>query len=159
MDNYGGTPTPGHSLPTAVAPGAIRPQTEPGTRRPQVGEGNVGPLPAAEPETVTLLLGVPELAARYLVLVEAADGDPGAAAAFEALADHVADLLYRSEHCQTQLVRCMAAVESVAASSPDADDLVTWGFLDNLSPGERSRLQPWIGPRTAVLAGTLDPPG
>jgi len=111
-----------------------------------------------EPETISLLLAVPELATSYLILAEAADGDPGTAAAFEALADHVADLLCRADDNCAQLQRCMAAVEGVAAHSPDAEDLVAWGFLDNLAPSERGLLRPWFGPRTAAFADALDLP-
>jgi len=156
MTHPGGPHPPNHTRSTAVEPQA--PTDEP--HRATVGRPEwMDDLEfGIEPETISLLLAVPELATRYLTLAEAADGEPGAAAAFEALADHVADLLCRTDDSCAQLQRCMAVVEGIAARSPDADDLVAWGFLDNLAPSERGLLRPWFGPRTAAFADALDLP-
>lgn len=147
---------------TAVQPEiAVQPETavQPKTAvTPLAGSLSAGHGSDSEPETVTLLMAVPELAPRYLALAEAADGDPGAAAVFEALADHVADLLGRPQEAGPQLARCLAVVERIAAHAPDAEDLVGWGFLDNLSPAERLQLRPWTGPCTAALADSVDTP-
>lgn len=149
MTDPGGTHSPDHSHPTTAEPRADLPGPSDMVAAPEFG---------SEPATITLLLGVPELAARYLILAEAADGDPGAPSTFEALADHVADLLRDVDDHQDQLRRAMAAVERVTEDTSESEDLVVWGFLDNLAPSERDLLRPWFGPRTAALADTLDPP-
>lgn len=120
------------------------------------------PGPAVEegldPEVMPVLLAVPELAPTYLRLVQAADGDPGAAAVLEELADFVADLLGEVRHHHDVLERCLGAVEEVAASSADASELVTWSFLDSLAPDERAALGRFLGPRARALARPLDGP-
>ncbi len=103
-----------------------------------------------------MLLAVPELADRYLALAEAADGHPGAAAVFDELADHVAVLAGPGAVAAPDLDRCLAAVEHVAATSPDAEELVGWTFLDGLPPATRQWLRPRLGPATAALLAELD---
>ena len=112
-----------------------------------------------EPEVVTLLLAVPELADRYLDLAAAADGHPGAAALFDELADHVAGLVERAATAAPELDRCLAAVEQVATTSPDAEELVAWTFLDAVPPQALQWLRPRCGPATAALLATLDDDG
>ena len=110
-----------------------------------------------DPEVDGLLRAVPEFADRYLALVEAADGDPGAAASLTELARFVAALLSSlSHHCDV-LERCGAVLDDLAATGPDAEELVTWAFLDSLSPDERRSLAPWFGARTRALGRELEP--
>ena len=73
------------------------------------------------------------------------------AATFTELADYVAGLAAEIERFAPVLARCLEAVESVAASSEDAAELVAWAFLDSLSPDDRRRLAGWLGPRTRAL--------
>src|ERR1700722_3718976 len=103
-----------------------------------------------------VLQGAPSFVDRYLELVDAADGDPGAAAVFAELADFVAELMEELERVVPTLELCLAGVEKVAAGSPDAEELVLWSFFDNLSPDDVRRLQPWLGPRTRSLLDEVD---
>ena len=105
-----------------------------------------------EPEVEKVLTAVPELSPRYIELVEAADDDPGAPAVFEELAVFVTEHL-RSEAgaIDDALVdRVLWAVES-AAQGPDAEELVSWSFLENLGEPELEELQGRMGRRTALL--------
>jgi hypothetical protein len=110
-----------------------------------------------DPAIDRILEAAPEFVDRYLALVEAADGDPGAAAAFTELADFVADLVAGIERHRPALTRCLAGVESVAATSAEAQELVAWAFLDSLTPEDRRVLAPWLGPRTRSLLEEIDP--
>ena len=113
-----------------------------------------------QPEVRLLLRQVPELAERYLALVEDVDGDPGAAAAFEELGGLVAELAQELGRVEPLLVRALAAVEEVAAGSEDAEELVGGSFLDSLSPDDVRLLAPWLGPATKTVVENLElPPG
>jgi hypothetical protein len=113
-----------------------------------------------DPDVVTLLRSVPEFSDRYLALVEAADGDPGAPAAFAELAEFVAALASELRVPRLVLDRCLCALETVAATSPEAEALVGWAFLDSLSPDETGALRPMFGPATrALLRGLDEEPG
>ncbi|MDE3086710.1 MAG: hypothetical protein KGJ77_08080 [Acidobacteriota bacterium] len=111
-----------------------------------------------EPEVATILRHVPEFAPRYLAMVEAADGDPGAVATFGELADFTADLAGRLADLRPVLLRVLGGVEEVAADSPDAEELVGWAFLDSLSPAEQELLRPWLGPATRDALARLEGP-
>jgi hypothetical protein len=108
-------------------------------------------------EVATVLEAAPGFVDRYLELAQAADGDPGVAAMFTELADYVAGLAAEIEHFTPILARCLEGVESVAASSEEAAEMVAWAFLDSLSPDDRWRLKGWFGPRTSVLMAEVDP--
>jgi hypothetical protein len=110
-----------------------------------------------DPEIATVLEAAPEFTDRYLAVAEAADGDPGAAAAFTELADFVGDLVAGIERDDRLLEQCLAGVESVAATGAEAEELVAWAFLDSLSPDDRRVLMARFGPRTRALALELDP--
>jgi len=110
-----------------------------------------------DPQVVVVLESAPEFVDRYLDLAEAADGDPGAAATLTELADYVAGLVTEIENLTPLLARCLEGVESVAASSDDAAELVAWAFLDSLSPDDRRRLMERFGPRTRALLREVDP--
>jgi hypothetical protein len=109
-----------------------------------------------DPDVVTVLRAVPEFTDRYLVLVEAADGDPGAPAAFAELAEFVAALASKLRRLQPLLDRCLWAVETVAATSHEAQAHVGWAFLDSLSPDEAAALRSMFGPATNALLRGLE---
>jgi hypothetical protein len=119
-------------------------------------------IPAVIDDEVALVLAAaPGFVDRYLELVHSTDGDPGAAATFAELADYVAGLVAVVEDVRPTLVRCLTAVETVAETSEEAEDLIVWSFFDNLSPDDVRRLHRWIGPRTRSLLDQADhaPPG
>jgi hypothetical protein len=108
-------------------------------------------------QVAVVLEATPGFVHRYLELADAADGDPGMAATFTELAGYVAGLAAEIERCTPVLTRCLDAVESVAASSDDAAEVVAWAFLDSLSPDDRRRLERWLGTRTGALLREVDP--
>jgi hypothetical protein len=107
-------------------------------------------------EVGLVLDGAPGFTGRYLELVDAADGDPGAAAAFAELAEYVSGLAEGVEQFRPALVGCLGAIETVAETSEDAEELIVWCFFDNLSPDDIRRLEPWLGPRTRSLLDGAD---
>lgn len=109
-------------------------------------------------EVTALLEAVPEFTDRYLELVEEADGHPGTNDAFSALAEYVAELAFRLEQFRPLLVRCLTAVEGVAAVSDDAEELVGWSFLDYLSLDARRAVLPWMGPVTLSILEAIEDP-
>jgi hypothetical protein len=109
-----------------------------------------------EAEVATVIATVPEFADRYLQLVEQWDGDPGAEAVFGDLADIVTELARGSGGLHPVLARVLTAVELVALTSPDAEELVAWSFLDAISPDALQRLEPWLGAHTRALLRQLD---
>jgi hypothetical protein len=104
-----------------------------------------------ESDVQELLAQVPSFAPRYLGLVEACDGDPGAAVTLTELADHVATLVAEIDDRRPRLAQCLSAVETLASASVDGEELVAWAFLDSLSPDDRHRLENAFGPRTRSL--------
>jgi hypothetical protein len=117
-----------------------------------------GEPPARTEEVATVLAAVPEFLGRYLELVELADDDPGAAEAFSELAEFVAELASGVEQYRPVLTRCLAAVEEVASSSEDAEELVGWSFLDYLSLDARQTLLGWLGPGTLAILESIEDP-
>ena len=111
------------------------------------------------PVVSALLEATPGFVDRYLDLVEAADGDPGPAATLTELADYVAGLAAAVEELRPPLARCLAAVEALAAGAEDDAELVAWAFLDSLSPDDRRRLAPWLGPVTRALLDEVEGAG
>jgi hypothetical protein len=109
-----------------------------------------------EPEVAVILAATPGFVDRYLDLVEAADGDPGMAATLTELADYVAGLATEIGRLGPALAQCLAGVESVAAGSDDAAEVVAWAFLDSLSPDDRRGVVGWLGPRTRRLLRDVD---
>ena len=109
-------------------------------------------------EVEALLSAVPEFAERYLQLVQDADGNPGANEAFSELADYVAELASGLEQFRPLLVKCLSAVEHVAAVSEDAEELVGWCFLDYLSIDTRRAVLPWLGPSTLSILEEIENP-
>jgi hypothetical protein len=111
-----------------------------------------------EPEVEVLLEQVPEFALRYLALVEAADGDPGAAVAFEELADFTATILRLLDRAEPLFQRIMEGIEQVAASSDDAGELVGGAFLESLSPDDVRAAEQAMGPATRAILDELQLP-
>jgi hypothetical protein len=109
-------------------------------------------------EVRAVLQAVPEFSQRYLELVEEADGHPGSNEAFSELADFVAELASGLEQFRPLLVRCLSAIERVAAASDDAEELVGWCFLDYLSLDTRRAVIPWLGPSTLSILETIENP-
>lgn len=140
-------------------PFSADPHRSPAHQRPAPPPPGSLPAAGADPEVVTVLLAVPELVPAYLELAGAADDDPGPAAVFEALADLVVELLADARSSGAVLARCLRAVEEVAGSSVDAEELIAWSFLDALGPAERVALAPLLGPATRALADAPGGPG
>ena len=113
---------------------------------------------AGQREVAVLLRGVPEFAGRYLELVELADGIPGANEAFADLAEYVAELVTGLEQFRPVLSKCLSAIEEVATTSDDAEELVGWSFLDYLSIDARRALLPNLGPRTLSILEAIENP-
>lgn len=109
-------------------------------------------------DVTALLEALPEFTPRYLELVHDADGDPGANEAFSELADFVSELSSGLEHFRPLLVRCLTAIEEVAGSSDDAEELVGWCFLDYLSLDARRVVIPWMGPSTLSILEAIENP-
>lgn len=108
-------------------------------------------------EVATILDSVPEFAdGHYLALVEDGDGVPSAPEVFTELADFVAELVANLDSSKPQLARCLAAVEQVAAVSPEAEELVGWAFLDSLGPDDLRAIGPWLGRRTRELLEEME---
>ncbi|HEY6624945.1 MAG TPA: hypothetical protein VIX85_13980 [Acidimicrobiales bacterium] len=85
------------------------------------------------------------------------DDTPGEAVVFTELADFVALRLTAVETDRPILERALSAIEIVAASQDiESAELVGYAFLDSLSPLDRDRIRPWLGPRTRSLLEELD---
>jgi hypothetical protein len=109
-----------------------------------------------EPAVVVLLSALPELRHDFEMLARAADGDPGGAALFGELAETVADLAHDVDDHLRDLARYLAAVERVARTCVDAEELVGWAFLDSLSPQEIRILEPLLGAWTKSIVRHME---
>ena len=122
-------------------------------------DGSSGdPIWEDEEEVRRVLEAVPEFVSRYLELVADADDHPGAEQTFTELADYVSELARALTTFGPVVQRCFDAVELVAESSDDAEELIGWSFLDNLSVDARQGLLPWFGPRTLAILETVENP-
>jgi hypothetical protein len=100
---------------------------------------------------------VPEFQTAYLDLVSAFDDAPGGPAVFTELADFVASRLTALEADRPVLERTLGAIEVVADGQDlESAQLIGYAFLDSLSPIDRDRIRPWLGPRTRSLLDELD---
>jgi hypothetical protein len=124
--------------------------------QPSTGGELDGP---GESSVAVLLDQVPEFSPAYLSLVQVFDEHPGEPIVFTELADFVAERLAALETERPVLERALAAVETVAATSEDATELVGYAFLDSLSPEDRRRIVPWLGPHARSLLDELDASG
>ncbi len=110
-----------------------------------------------DPAVATLLQQLPEFEAPYLELVTTFDDAPGGPAVFIELADFVAARLAAVEADRPVLERAFHAIETVViAGDDDAATLVGYAFFDSLSPDDRQRIRPWLGPGTRSLLDELD---
>ncbi|HWF22248.1 MAG TPA: hypothetical protein VG226_08880 [Acidimicrobiales bacterium] len=110
-----------------------------------------------DPAVAVVLHQVPEFETAYLDLVTAFDDAPGGPAVFTELADFVASRLAWMEADRPVLERSLRAVEAVAdGQDPESAELVGYAFLDSLSPVDRERIRPWLGPRTRSLLDELE---
>ena len=100
---------------------------------------------------------VPEFETAYLDLVTAFDDAPGGPAVFTELADFVASRLAWMEADRPVLERTLRAIELVAGTQDrESAELVGYAFLDSLSPIDRDRIRPWLGPQTRSLLDELE---
>jgi len=133
------------------------------TASPHDGPENTNDIAWADgPEILELIRGVPAFVARYLDLIEQDDGLPGSEVAFTEFADFVSELASDptpSPGPPTGLAECMRAIEKVAATSEDAEDLIGWSFLDYLSLDARRAILPVLGPVTRKILETVEEPG
>jgi hypothetical protein len=110
-----------------------------------------------DPAVAVVLHQVPEFGSAYLDLVAAFDDAPGGPAVFTELADFVASRLTAIEADRPVLERALGALEIVAdGQDGNSAELVGFAFLDSLSPLDRDRIRPWLGPRTRSLLDELD---
>jgi hypothetical protein len=116
------------------------------------------PVDFPDDRPVALLLHqLPEFEAAYIDLVDTFDDAPGGASVFTELADFVSSRLTAVESERPVLERALGAVEMVAdGQDAESAELVGYAFLDSLSPDDRRRIRPWLGPRTRSLLDELD---
>jgi hypothetical protein len=124
----------------------------------EVGGSPGDPIWADEEEVRHVLEALPEFVSRYLELVADADDHPGGYQTFTELADYVSELAGAIATFGPVLQRCFDAVELVAGTSDDAEELVGWSFLDSLSLDTRQGLLPWFGPRTLAILERVENP-
>jgi hypothetical protein len=100
---------------------------------------------------------VPELEDRYDELVDIYEDDLGADVVFGELADLVSDVVVGKEGGEALLDRCLDVVESLAETGdPDADEIVGFYFLDQLSPGALNRVTSRLGEHTLDVLDRLE---
>jgi hypothetical protein len=109
-----------------------------------------------DPVVADLLRWLPEFGPTYRELVVAFDDDPGGPAVFTELADFVSVHLITAASDQRLLARALAAVEAIAGEGDDVSELIAYAFLDSLSPDDRHRISPWLGPATRGLLDQLE---
>ncbi|HEX3568036.1 MAG TPA: hypothetical protein VHU17_21910 [Acidimicrobiales bacterium] len=110
-----------------------------------------------DPAVAVVLHQVPEFETAYLDLVTTFDDAPGGPAVFTELADFVAFRLTALEADRPVLERTLRAIELVAdGQDSESAELVGYAFLDSLSPIDRDRIRPWLGPRTRSLLDELN---
>jgi hypothetical protein len=100
---------------------------------------------------------VPELEDRYGELVDIYEDDLGADIVFGELADLVNYVALGKEGDEALLERCLDVVESLAETGdPDADEIVGFYFLDQLSPGALNRVTSRLGEHTLDVLDRLE---
>ena len=136
----------------AATPDTPRSDAPVGTDSPDV------PVDFPDDRPVAILLHqLPEFEAAYIDLVATFDDAPGGASVFTELADFVSSRLTAVESDRPVLERALGAVEMVAdGQDAESAELVGYAFLDSLSPDDRRRIRPWLGPRTRSLLDELD---
>jgi hypothetical protein len=100
---------------------------------------------------------VPELEDRYGELVDIYEDDLGADVVFGELADLVNDVVLGKEGDEALLDRCLDVVESLAETGErDADEIVGFYFLDQLSPGALARITSRLSEHTLDVLDRLE---
>jgi hypothetical protein len=100
---------------------------------------------------------VPELEDRYDGLADIYEDDLGADVVFGELADLVNDVVLGKEGDDALLDRCLDVVESLAErGEPDADEIVGFYFLDQVSLGVRARITSRLGEHTLDVLDRLE---
>lgn len=100
---------------------------------------------------------VPELEDRYGELVDIYEDDLGADIVFGELADLVNYVALGKEGDEALLERCLDVVESLAETGDrDADEIVGFYFLDQLSPGTLTRVTSRLGEQTLDVLDRLE---
>jgi hypothetical protein len=100
---------------------------------------------------------VPELEDRYGELVGIYEDDLGADVVFGELADLVNDVVLGKEGDEALLERCLEVVESLSETGDrDADEIVGFYFLDQLSPGALSRVTSQLGEHTLDVLDRME---
>ncbi len=152
MSEVPGPAVPRRQVPALEVPQAPRANKSAGSDR----SGFKGDFPD-DPSVAVLLHHVPEFEPAYLDLVSAFDDAPGEAVVFTELADFVASRLNAIETDRPVLERTLGAIEIVAdGQDVESAELVGYAFLDSLSPLDRDRIRPWLGPRSRSLLEELD---
>jgi len=111
------------------------------------------------PLVLALLEEVPEFGPIYWDLVRAGDDDPGEPVVLLELADFVAEHLGTAEREISTILRISAVVEACLASLEGDEvgrELIGCAFFDSLSPENRRRFAPWLGPHARALLDSLD---
>ncbi len=104
-----------------------------------------------------LLQAVPELEDRYDELLDIYEDDLGADVVFGELADLVNGVVLGTKGDEALLDRCLEVVESLAEmGDPDADEIVGFYFLDQLSPGTLNRVTSRLGEHTLDVLDSLE---
>ncbi len=149
-------PTPDAERPRAPRP--EDPAPRPGAHRSAATErAGVPPDFPDDPSVGALLHQVPEFLPVYLELISTFDDAPGEAVVFTELADFVAGRLSALEAERPVLERALGAIEMAAdTEAGESAELVGYAFLDSLSPLDRERIRPWLGPRTRSLLDEID---
>ncbi len=110
-----------------------------------------------EQAVAELRQAVPELEDRYDALVDVYEDDIGADVVFGELADLVNDVVLGKEGDEALLDRCLDVLESLAERADrDADDIVGFYFLDQLSPGTLTRVTSRLGEHTLDVLDRLE---
>lgn len=100
---------------------------------------------------------VPELEDRYDELVDIYEDDLGADVVFGELADLVNYVVLGKEGDEALLERCLDVVESLAETGDrDADEIIGFYFLDQLSPGTLTRVTSRLGEHTLDVLDRLE---
>jgi hypothetical protein len=100
---------------------------------------------------------VPELEDRYGELVDIYEDDLGADVVFGELADLVNDVVLGKQGDEALLDRCLDVAESLAEQGEaDADEIVGFYFLDQLSPGTLNRVTSRLGEHTLDVLDRLE---
>jgi hypothetical protein len=100
---------------------------------------------------------VPELEYRYDELMDIYEDDLGADVVFGELAELVDNVAVGKEEDEALLDRCLDVVESLAETGDrDADEIVGFYFLDQLSPGTLTRVSSRLGEHTLDILDQLE---